>query len=98
MAISFSKAEAYLAEIMAKNTQAEDALRNIKTAVTNTKAILAAMAMLYAPVIADIDSGLVANPDDKAWQVTKAKANLLVADFVELKAQAIAMEMALVTF
>lgn len=63
--------------------------------VTSADTELGELATTHSASVADINTGLTANPSDPAWQVLKAKKDILVAEFVSQKAEATSVKNAI---
>jgi hypothetical protein len=91
MAATFAQVEAAITEVVARinnnRTRLETAKANIGVAETD----LASMPAQYGTIFADLDAAAAASPGNAALASTKARKDLLVAEFVALNARATAL-------
>lgn len=86
MAFTYTEIKTALDEIAERATQNSKRVAQAKATLSAAQGDLAAMATVYATVVADLNAAATANPSNAAWQAAKAEKDQLVADFQALKA------------
>lgn len=95
MSTTYAETKAALDEIAARINQNKARLGSAKQQIATAEAELATMPGQYGQVIADLDAAAAASPDNAALQVADQEKDLLVAEFIALKAVATAIKAAL---
>jgi hypothetical protein len=91
---TYTEVKTVLDEIAQRTTQNSKRVAQAKAALTQAQADLAAMPGAYGAIITALDNAATANPDNAAWQASKAEKDQMVADFNSLKAEVDALVIA----
>lgn len=95
MALQYNDVSITLRQTMQPAVQQQKtALQQARNLIAQAASLLAAMPTTYGTTVAAIDAGVVANPENAAWLNLKAEKDLVVANFMAVKAEADALKTA----